>query len=456
MRGTIGAVVAVAALGLAAPMALAVSYASGVVDLGGGMYSFVLNEDAAGVKIQRTGDTPLNLGALPKGTHTFSIGSGTAFSIDVWTMQPPGWTQISDDALTQSKYYLPRGVALNRNPASSNFGRIYVAEGQGGTTASGRTTTDGLYVMTADQGDITGQGNAAWTGGIDWVVGGSNSPFRMMVGPDDSVYIADWSDAHSGIWVSPADGMGVFSELLDNTGRQASGLVPGLHGSIPGLWVEGTGAARKLYTLDEDLNAGSTTGSVLRYDIGTTVSGYNIPPVEETEDDVNIILNLRADLVRDEDGTWWVSQYRSTETVGAPALTRWQSGGQAPIYNSAADDGLAPLLSAYGSLDIHDELDLLVMGARSGRGIYIIDISDPTAPVLVATIPQTGFAQDVAFDAAGNVYVVSNSTETLRIWSPGGSWRATTGSDGSFTLVPEPSSLALLALGGLALLARRR
>ena len=107
-----------------------------------------------------------------------------------------------------------------------------------------------------------------------------------------------------------------------------------------------------------------------------------------------------------------------TDLVSVPRsqITRWLPGGQAPVYNSGVDNGLAPLLRAYGNLDIHNGLDLLAVGARSGAGIYILDISNPNAPVLLATIAQTGYAQDVAFDAAGNLYVMSSSTETLRIW----------------------------------------
>ena len=211
----------------------------------------------------------------------------------------------------------------------------------------------------------------------------------------------------------------------------------------------------QVYTLDEDFDIGGTTGSVLRYDVGTATD-YNGQPVEQTQDGTNIILNLRADVVRDEDGSWWIAQYRSTETPEAPSLTRFLDGGTSPTYNSATDDDLPLLTETYGSLDIQDELDLLALGARSGFGVYIIDISDPDSPALLDTVPQDGFTQDVAFDAAGNLYVVSSSTETLKIWSPGGQTVAITGSDGSFRLIPEPDSLVLLLLGGLALRRRRR
>jgi len=454
---------------LCVPAALATSYASGVSPLGGGMYSFVLNEDASNVVIDRYGTSPLNLGPLAKGAHTFDLGAGTGFGIQVSSSATAGWTQISDDSLTQSKYYSPRGVTVDMNPMRSTFGRIYVGESLGGPVgAGGRTTTDGIYVMSADQGDVLGQGDTAFGGGVDWSTSAS-SPLKLglnrndPLGLDGQLYIGDWSDSHSGIWTADTLNMGAaFPALLDNTGRDAGGLVlenfgagPGqLHGSVPcGPWVEGTGADRKMYTLDEDVRR----GNVLRYDIGTTTANYATAPTDVTTDSLGYLANGLLDMVRDENGDYWVAQYRYTESAACPALTRWEEYGTEPVYNSGADGDLPLLWSAYGSIDIieNGEMKWLVMGARSSYGVYILDISDPDNPVLLDTIPQTGYTRDVAFDAAGNVYVVSNSSETLRIWSPGGDWLATTGSDGSFTLVPEPGALMLLALGGLALFRRR-
>jgi len=459
MRKTFSVVLALVALG-AASAVYATPYASGITQAGSTV-NFVLNQAADNVKVTFNNGDVLDLGALPKGTGSFNMAGYTSYSIRVASSTPAGWTKISDDTNNASKYFAPRGVSVNRNPGSSNFGRLYVGEALGGLSGT-RTTTDGLYIMTADQADVTGQGDTARGGGVDWTTGGVNSPFRVTVAPDDNVFIADWSDLHSGVWTSDANGSGTFSELLDNTGRTTTGLVAGLHGSVPGLCVEGTGANRKMYTLDEDYNAGSGTGSVLRYDIGNATSGYNTAPVESTKDLANNIANLRADVVRDQYGTFWVAQYRSTESAANPALTRWMEGGSAPMYNSGADAGLAALLQDYGSLDINNATGLIAMGARGSRGVYIINISNPAAPVLLTTLAGNGvYVQDVAFDAAGNLYVVSTAgtaggANFLRIWSPGGNWVTVTGSDGSFIVAPEPASLALMALGGLALLRRRR
>jgi len=277
---------------------------------------------------------------------------------------------------------------------------------------------------------------------------------------DYNIYISDWSDGHSGIWtanlLSPST---AFNELLDNTGRAASGVVLAgggvgpaeLHGSQAGSWVEGSGANRKLYTVDEDVRL----GNVLQYDIGTTTSGYTNAPTDRTTDGPDIILNGLADVVRDEDGSWWMVQYRYTDADAAPSLSHWADGASAPSWISG--DSTFHLDLAYGSVDILDDQDLLTMGTRGGM-IYVLDISDPNNPTLVDTISHSGsYIRDVAFDAAGNIYVVSSSSETLRIYSPGGTWVTALGSDGAFsaTMIPEPTTLGLLALGGLAFLALR-
>ncbi|HRR87658.1 MAG TPA: PEP-CTERM sorting domain-containing protein, partial [Phycisphaerae bacterium] len=323
----------------------------------------------------------------------------------------------------------------------------------GAVAAGGRTTTDGIYVMTADQGDVLGQGDTAFAGGINWTTGGSNSPWKITVAPDDSVYIADWSDLNSGVWRCNANPQSNFDEILTNVGRTSTGLVAGVHGSVASVYIEGTGANTVLYTLDEDFNAGSGMGSILRYDIGTQ-TGYSGTPVEQTQDIPNHIQNSNMDFVRDSDGSWWICQYRYTDSDAVPTLLHWADGASSPSWKSGPST--VALDRGYGILAIDNLNDLIAVGTNNSK-IYILDISDPSNVALVDTIAHSGATiRDLDFDAAGNLYVVSSSSETLRIYSPGGDWMAITGSDGSFVLIPEPAAVVLLALGGLACLRRRR
>jgi len=452
---------------------MATPYASGI-QVSGASSTFILNEGGATVDVvYDSGATIVNMGVLAAGSHTFDATLGATWEIVCSSSAPPGWAQISSDGLTQSQYYSPRGVTVDTNPMRSTFGRIIVSEALGGTTAAGRTTTDGLYVMSADQTDVTGQGDTAYGGAVDWT-GSSHSPMKVSLnredptGQDYTVYIGDWSDGHSGIWTADATNpIAAFSELLDNTGRDGAGLVlagggvgPGeLHGSVPcGPWVEGTGAGRTMYTVDEDVRR----GNVLQYDIGAATAGYSLAPTDRVTDGAGNILNGLMDVVRDEDGSWWIAQYRYDDSDAVPSLSHWADGASAPSWTSGASTIL--LNKAYGSIDICDELDLLVMGTRGGE-ILVLDISNPASPTLLDTIPHAGeYIRDVSFDAVGNIYAVSSSSETLRIYSPGGDWVATTASRGSFTFsgeageIPEPMTVALLGLAvvGLRRYVRRR
>ncbi len=522
---------------LASSTALAVPYASGLSE-SGGIVTYVLNENADAITVRRTGDSDLVLAGddLLKGSHTFPKGVAVSYEVEVRRSADSGWTQTSDDALPQNQFFSPRGVAVNKNPGSEYFGRIYVSEGIGGATADRpQITFEGIYSLAADQSDVLGQGDDAAYGDVDWTTSG-NSPFRLTVAPDDSLYITDWSDSHSGVWRAPAnlDQTTAWPNVLANDNRDSKGLT-GNHGSIPAVWVEGTGTDTKLYTMDEDwpdasgINA-EGRGDVFRYDIGTATeySGQAVVQVDDnTPAPAGVILNGLMDFVRDEDGTWWISQFRSDDSKSVPALSHWADGGTEPLLvsgknprepgdsdwdsdvdgadfltwqqNSGIQDGTATvwmgdangdgnvdaldltlwednfgalisgeivLDGVYGTLDIHNELDLLVLGSRYSQGVYVVDISDPENPVIQDIIPQSVRANDVAFDVAGNVYVVSRDTETLRVWSPGGDWIATTGSDGSFALtqpaaaasVPEPAAIVLLGLGVFCFLgvARRR
>ena len=72
------------------------------------------------------------------------------------------------------------------------------------------------------------------------------------------------------------------------------------------------------------------------------------------------------------------------------------------------------------------------------NGLPIIEITDGmiTNWDSITTISNTSTAnrREVAVDLAGNVYTTNNSSELLQVFSPGGSFTAITGSDGTFSL----------------------
>lgn len=467
--------VAVLGLSLASAPVWANVYASGLQPIGSDSLSFILNENAdVGVTIEvwKVGGGMVyseNLGPKPKGTHTWTWNgtgytAGDQFKLKVVAADDgySSWTQISTDG-TLTNFYGPRGVDVNRNPATANFGRIYVSESTGGTTTAGRTLTEGVFILNADVTDAVGQGNTGRKGGLTF--GTTNSPFRVTIGPDDNVYLTDWSDSNSALIVGDPD----FSSaafLLANNNRQASGKCDN-HGSIPTVYVEGTGAGRVVYTMDEDFDAGSDPnhggiGSILRYDVGNATNYTGQPSIVYDDGAQGAfkgnIQNYYDDMVRASDGTWWVSQDRSGGTADTlTSLMQISADGSTVLWKSVPDlaaNSLNDPVRRTRGIAWDPVHDWLVLGTYNAGKILIFD--DDTKSVLYTiTFASNATVRDVAVDAAGNIYAVDNITEWLRIWSPPDSANSFT-TESYFTIIPEPATLVLLASSGLLLLRRRR
>jgi len=422
----------VVALGVMAPVAWATSYASGITSLGGGDYSFVLNQDATNVVIQRPGDTPLVLGALSKGTHTFNVGAGTGYEIRVYSSAAPGWSQISVDS-TPTSFYSPAGISVNKYAGSANFGRLYVSNAVAGTTAFGRVSQDGIYSLQADMVDT-----GFHTGGWDWA--GSSGPFKSTIGPDGHLYVADFSDD---LVVEFSADMATATGLIDATNKTTNQWVES-------IYVQGTQAAgnRKIYLVNSNYNDNDRKG-LIQYDLsgnatatpGDTGMQYIGPSYFEF---------YPRDVARDSNGDWYMCQFRFDPTQ-APAISKFLDGPP-PINTAAWETPLAaPYNGAYG-IDIFEPEGWVAYGNYYDGWVHIFDMDDGS---YVGGFDAGSRVRDVAFDAAGNLYTVDNLTEWLRVWSPGGDYAAITSSNGTFYLVPEPAGLILLVVGGLMLRRRR-
>lgn len=307
-------------------------------------FSFILNESAdngvvlkvyraVGDQLVRTAD----LGPLPKGAQSWAwdgkddggtlvpLGQSYYFTVTASDDGYSEWTQISVDA-DRNKFYSPRGVSVNTDPASRYYGRIYVSEavasGANSWTGSPMTRQDGIYMLNADSTDAVGQGDSARTGGVAWLTNSSASPWRCFVGPDDQVYVCDWSDPHAGLWVGDPDFVSAQA-ILDPAGASAVGLTAN-HGSIPAAMVEGVGVNRVLYTMDEDYpRSAAVLGSIWQYNIGNRDLPWTSPPDARPYNDdfpINRILNYTNDFARDNAGNWIITQDRSDGTDYASVI----------------------------------------------------------------------------------------------------------------------------------------
>lgn len=400
------------------------------------LLKFTLNENATAVRIDIFDDDNIikiiDAGAMNKGIQSVSVPlaelpTGTfSWKVTASADAVDRPVKISDDARPELQFYSPRGVAIDNNFESPFFGRIYATETAGGTTTN-RTTQDGVYILNAALEDVTQQGAQSYAGSVTW--GGSSSPMRLAVAEDGKVYITDWSDAHPGVWImDPADPSAPFVPVFSGLTKASNGLSSfggvNVHGSISHCWVLGTGEDTRLYTFDEDyVDAVATSpGNLLQYNIGTLPSPWQQAPSAIVYNDAlngNLQQNYNSCIAPDGRGGWWISQYRVADAANIPSLIHVTDRGIVD-FNS----GKTPTLienSYTGGMAVSFDGKMLAMGCNNEVKIFRVSFSDtgiPSLTRLYSIKPAMGTnTAGLAFDRAGNVYVISNSSERLGVWS---------------------------------------
>ncbi|MDB6133973.1 MAG: hypothetical protein JWM59_2216 [Verrucomicrobiales bacterium] len=459
--------------------ASAAPYASAVTD-GGVNISFVLNEPADSVKVVFNEPLPaLEMGALAAGPHTFPKGASTSFQIVVEKNAGPGWKsgvlqQISDDTSELVKFANGLGVAVNRKPDTGKlFGRVYVSCSQNGTAApvttpasASRTIQEGIYVLNASLA-ATDLGSGALLGGLTFSNPATGtdgaSPYRLSVGDKGDLFIADWSDASGSVYKTDGD----VANGKNVLGGPAIALKPPLtegtlHGSIAAVVTSGSeqGGNLKLWVVDEDLQDDPTSASldmlnsIWAWDSGGAPLPIETPPVRfNTAADIGInFVSQTADLARGPDGTFYKTQRRSAgKESGVFAMDADGNtlssmppdeegnlfiGSKASFQlYSGVSDAADPFLETRGC-DVSADGWLALI--RNDNAIHLVKVDagliDFGSHILLHPKPTTIIGRDIAFDAAGNLYTISSGQSLLRVFAPGGHTRATTSSNGAFTI----------------------
>src|SRR5437763_10676229 len=158
-KTTVISLVAASFVLLAPPRAVwATPYACDITN-SAGVVSFRLNESSDNVKVISNGGAVTNdVGPGIKGVTVTNLGiAAGVIKVMVTRSAPAGYTQSTVDAFQDAngvyvnKFEQPRGIVVNKNPASPSFGRIYIANGRIGTTGSpARATMDGVYLINSD------------------------------------------------------------------------------------------------------------------------------------------------------------------------------------------------------------------------------------------------------------------------------------------------------------------
>ena len=289
-------------------------------------------------------------------------------------------------------------VAVDKSPCSPKMGTIYAGNRVGSGNAS-----NGVYVC-----DVMGQrvSDDLYRGGHSW---GSN--YRMGIDCQGKLYVPDWGDGASGVWIAdPNDIGGTWTEFFIGT-RQSSGLIvndgQNVGSSTPGVGIGGKGADTKLYVYLEDFGNGVGVYNIGQED-GSIVDTWATAP-NQYFDIGAWQLNTNGNVVADPLGRGvWVSQYRSAgnNAAGVPSLMFVDSEG-----NVTFNSGRAPYNEMLNGSDragftVSDDGSMLVIN----DGSYVLQFFDVTwngtTPDITPKFSYKtgqGSIYQMAFDYAGNL-----------------------------------------------------
>lgn len=418
---------------------------AGEVRFDGKDFYFRLNEDATDVSLTIEKNNEIvrthSWGALKKGWHKqsnpFWATAFDHFSI-VATARPISFpVKIStDDEIFQ--FYAARGVAVDKTPTSPYFGRIYVSNSVAGQCIEGEATTYrnssmGIFVLSNDFTDITNQGATGWLGGVEWGANNSSTNYqfalaRPAVAPDGDVFVTSSSYTSAGVYImNPAKPEANFTQLFDGRRSKDNGQIMNnkrkmVANPVMHCCVIGTGKDEVLYTYDRDCSKGTVYGNINQYNLGEVDAlPWTAEPTAIFYDDKenSFMENACGQIAYDQRGGFFVSQYRYNSSYAKPALIHVNAKGVVDfnISNNGVD------AAQQGGMAVNADGTLLAMGTELGMvKVWEVEYDANGAPTLTEKYTinwgeDKGVTMGVDFDAAGNLYIVSNSNERLMVYS---------------------------------------
>ena len=265
-------------VGVAQPVVPAiVAYNLNVVkDLDNYVFTFDANADAVAAELvfyaadEEIGTLPVE---VVKGANTITVAAaelpGETGQELTWAVKLDGGA-IANFGIVASEGSLIESStsrlfnAVSTNPELDNFGKIYIMH-RAGSSTSANAPKSGIWEY---DHNLAKQNTEVYKGGEEKF----GNPTRMSMDREGYLYIADWADGHSGIFMAnTADMSQPFTQFFAGT-RESDGAFNnnGVYtgSSTPGCYVYDNGEEVKLFVYNEDAKGTLPKNGMVVYNIG--------------------------------------------------------------------------------------------------------------------------------------------------------------------------------------------
>lgn len=310
-----------------------------------------------------------------------------------------------------------RGLAINTNPESEQFGTVYMTSAKpssGAMKYTGVLAYNPLFALVSYQSaDMQ-----AYSGGVNWVNGTNpSSPNDAFLAEDGNLYLADWSDKNAGVYMMygnerTSDFLHVFGGAIGSDGLHTYEGV-NIGGSCATACTLGSGENLVLYAYDEEL------GGLTKYNLGNSDTPWLAAPSEIlgasfTIDGTTYNVKPKGNgrLRPDQRGGFWMS-INNDGVAANPTAIHFDSNDEADYQFS----GISGIVS--GSFGLSADGSLMCIADGQSIKFYDVAFSEAGVPSLSehnfadgtnSVAHNAASIYGLNFDYAGNLLVLTQGS----------------------------------------------
>ena len=381
------------------------------------VFTFDANADAVAAELVFYADGQ-EVGTLPvevvKGANAITVAANTlpgeAGLELTWAVKLDGGAIANFGIIASDKTLIESSTsrlfnAVSTNPELDNFGKIYIMH-RAGSSSSANAPKSGIWEF---DHNLAKQNTEVYKGGVAKF----GNPTRMSMDREGYLYIADWADGNSGIFMAnTADMTQPFTQFFAGT-RESNGAFNnnGVYtgSSTPGCYVYDNGEEVKLFVYNEDAKGTLPANGMAVYNIGQ--EDGTILHSWETAPSAVYTLTGQANTEGNPWGTshgFFVSQVRTSgnNNSGATSLKFYSNDGTEQM--SAASDEYKEIITGSNAGGYVVSADESVMVFNDGDMQFLVfDITwegDKPVMALRYTIKHGISAiRQMNWDYAGNI-----------------------------------------------------